>query len=439
MILRFSAAFNWLILAGLIVVSYLPVIGSHSVFQSLYPLPPDSLDWIIQGRYLWNLSDAALPVLRNPGFVWISASDHFTGNNGIAFATANALGLASQWLAFLLVARWAHIRPPLLSAFLLAFFLVPTHYVSALPLSDGLAVGLFLLGAVVLGRAIHIHSTRQAIAGTILGLLSALIQIYGLIILLVGASIVLANLVRPKVAHRKFYTQAFLGQAIALAIFFSVKIWWESTIPHETVPTQIGLLDLKFTMASFYSSVWFYEFGPLVIPLAICLLAQFKLTSDALRRLFTSQEMQLLAFGASLLLVASFFYQWPESRFSYVYVGAFYIAAMVVAHRVLGAASKLPTAILLAPLLIVSVLLGLIATPANPWELSLRHIKPGNFWAIPLDASRRPLAWVDGWIQASCGSAKESRGVSDLELSSHSELDPYQTKVLVFARDHCLD
>lgn len=281
-----------------------------------YPfISDDGFDWVTEGLYLKNFltkasSEVTLPVARPPIFNLVTMADSFLWGNGMIIAFANIIALL--FLVFLTL-EIANIKNnfKILSLFVLILVYSPVNYVRFWLLSDSIAIALgfyAFYSSYKLVTQYHFYllkTTPLILAITT----SGLCQTYAMIpsAILLGVSLLSFLL-------KKSYFKAF---QVSLIVFISSILYilliksWFNFIPHKITPANFSLLQINFNMLGFYINTWGYYFLPF-IPLSYLLIK--RLFNDKFNLLTTA--LALIIFVYMLL---SFFYQWPESRFTFLF------------------------------------------------------------------------------------------------------------------------
>jgi hypothetical protein len=134
-------------------------------------------------------------------------------------------------------------------------------------------------------------------------------QIYAVIPFLVG-------IIVSGAAH--VYSRRRLSRVCVAAVGFAVclialQLLWRVTVPHEAAPKPFGFLKLSFDMAGFYATVWTLTYVPLLPVTATALWSWFR----SGRRFLP--EVLFLAVTVVTFAALSFFYDWAEVRFTFIY------------------------------------------------------------------------------------------------------------------------
>lgn len=419
-----------------------PISLQSSVLAQYSNISPDGLDWIIQGRALAFGFSGDWPVLRNPGYVLVSAGDALAGGNGLVFAAGAVCGLLMQWLGIQGSLAMLHVAPFPRFALLASYFLGPLHFIDLYILADTLAVGFLLLSLYLGSRGLAQSDFRWVSAGLLTSVVGATFQLYaatGLVcITLAAGALWITRVIERRLALRTLVFSAGLTVLFALA-----KSLWEGTIPHASVPQQLDLIDLSLSMTGFYVNVWVLYFLPLVCLLLLGRVAgppTFPMTphNHAGRVLVAVFIPALVA-----LVVLAFFYQWPESRFAYSYAGILTVVlGLLVFSRPTPASSDggLTVESRVARLLLgLSILVLLLLTPTNPWQPRIDGLQAGAIWLTHGRTAPPSYRWYEDAREALCqGDKVPSQAEVEQILLENLQGDPYRTKVGRFGLLNCL-
>jgi hypothetical protein len=406
-------------------------------------ISPDGFDWIIQGRALAAGFDGDLPVLRNPGFVVVSAADALAGGKGLVLATCTSLALVGQWVAFTGALRIAHVAPLPRFALVLFYFLSFIHFVDLYVLPDSIAVALLMMSLYCGLRGLTERRLKWIVTGVLLGAGGATFQLYA------AAGIVGILLALLLARHRDLVSTRFVATIIGATVAFSagfaaVKFVWERAIPHASVPRQLDLIEASLVMVPFYLNLWFITFLPLI---ALALIGRLRpRKSPDSWRLATNTTMLFAAYAptAVLLVGLALLYQWPESRFSYSYIG---IVTVILGTALFGpddpvsGRDQLPSVEAAKSRLLVGLTLAvaLILTPANAWQPRLEQLRVGAPWFAHGFHSPAPYAWYEAARAELCKSqTRPSPSDIDAVLSDLRLTDDYGRMIARFGLANCL-
>jgi hypothetical protein len=388
-----------LIVSGIYVAKILLL--SYPLVINTYPyISSDGFDWLTEGFWLAqttlgeNVSDVALPIARPPVFVFITFLDALLGQN--AYIISLAFGVSFLGTGYYAVKSLGSNIDPLLSlVFLFALLFSPVNFVRKWMLSDSVCVFLSLAAVYYLFVLYRnsFNSLFQMIVLSFAIAVSGATQTYGLVAPLI--SIGFLSILTIK--ERNFF---LLGRlvgvfSLALLIFFLFLFFWYGFIPHTSTPVTFGLLNFSsFAMARFYFHLWVYYFFPFT-PL---LMLVFWVDGNAFFEdpLLISLWLSVIAF-----FVLTFFYQWPESRFTFMYWHFFVIAVFKTYLYVDNRKHQFNRAFFLGFASALIIFQGLFLS-TNEWQPNLREInvRPNASWFVGfLQAS--PLDRFE--LQKNCG------------------------------------
>ncbi len=414
------------------------------IFSSSLRISSDGFDWIIEGRALLGSPDDPWPSLRNTNLVLLSALDSILGNTGFIFALVNSSGLAMQGAALWIVMERYRVGARYVSTILLGYYLLPLHFISLYVLADTAAVGLTLLSIAFFliyldeRRSFHLH------IGTTLALIAGLFQTYGL-----APTLVIAALY-PLFAWKSNWTrgqhvQFVLSVGLSLVAYLTVRTLWLSSIPHLSVPRQVELLSFGFQMTEFYLSVWFFLFTPLLVTLVISLIMSKKANILSYEKFKTNKKLHYLVALTAGLLTVTYFYHWPESRFSYISMApAYMLIIAILSEKEQNISNSKPdlgnrnTWQVILPATMISF--SLIFPPSDFWRPQVSSFEPLKTWV-----SLSLLEWQPNYqwyrnIRAEACADRTTVPTSEVEnILNELEIDDSYTRTISsFALSNCL-
>ena len=365
------------------------VILSYPLLINQYPfISPDGFDWITEGYWLSsniqgaNISPVTLPTARPPLFVIVTALDSFLGQNGYGIALVFGLSFFRMGY-FALKSLGKDTNPVFAVVMLIALLLTPVNFVRKWILSDAVCVFLSF-GATYYLFELYKKSFGTYLQMTVLSMgiaFAGATQTYGLISPLIGISVLFFIVVKDKnisMLKRMFYILFISVIFWALILFF-----WYRFIPHHSIPTTFGLIKLSLDMSSFYFNTWSYFFLHF-IPLLFVVIFVDKNT------IIRDSFLVSLWLSVVSFMVLAFFYQWRDSRFTFLFWHLFVVAifktySYVKKHRgfkviMLGLASML-------------IVFQSFFLSADEWQPNLRKItiNPQGTWlssmvySVPVD------------------------------------------------------
>ena len=243
-------------------------------------------------------------------------------------------------------------------------------------------------------------------------------QLYALIPFLTGVCVFSLEAL---VKQRRLRKDLLLASVSVVAVTVLALWLWRVSIPHQDTPELWSLLRFSLNMSSYYAGVWGFVLFPFV-PLLVAACSFRMATKPLVAYLWTT----VLTF-----LLLSFVYQWPESRFTAIYVQVTMLATLaVVAHhqRLSGEIniSSGPVGRLsLATALFVAAQ-GLIIAPTNDWAPSWKsaNVAPRETWFAEMLFTARPLDRFG--LKETCAST--IRYCENVRVPNG--LDPYGTRIM---------
>jgi hypothetical protein len=407
------------------------LISDGNVLNNYPAMSSDGYDWLTEGLYLKLLlkdavAEQVLPVLRPPVFVLVTMLDAFAGQGGYVIAAANTLA----WGATIICVY--RLMDPSASSdirdghkYLIGMLVVglltvaPINYFRIFLLSDGLCIGLAMASYYFFHRYLAGKTSFVLVMATILGVLAASTQTYGLIPPLIASAVGMVTLLRLGEFHR--LARLIVAVGLLVAGTFSLRLLWLGAFKHDMTPKNFDLLQFSFSMTDFYLSTWSIYLLPLLPVLAVSIFYAARLL-PVLRDdlVFLSAAMV-----TGIFAVLCFFYQWPDARFTLL----FWPWLVVAAGKLLLGLTRagLPSRSHRALALVAAALLFLQTFgvyPQNYWQPKwsqttggLRESWPAVFaQAQPLD--RLQLRVYCGSREHVCAAAHRPEG-----------LDPYATRV----------
>jgi hypothetical protein len=409
----------------------------------------DGFDWIIEGRALAAGVFTGWPIQRNPGYVALTAGDALAGGDGIVIIGAAALAVSVQWLLIRSLLHRFAVSHLIVVGLSIVFAVAFIQFVSYYVLSDSVAVAWLLASVLLLARALDTRSIRWFGAGVACAVVGSQFQTYALMPVLcaVVVSTVLA-VTGGATGARRFWFSSLCISALGVVAVAVSRAVWRASIGHSAVPEQLTLLKLSTGMLPFYEDVWLLVFLPLAVGIVLALALRPVLGQGAYpvvpiistRHAISARFVYLVI---TLLCIATFFYQWPESRFTYSFFGLACVGAGTFISRISvgGGARRLGLAAATS-MAITSVVLANSAYPLNVWQpvFSLgERASPGIRPVLP---SAAPYAWYSGAVTLTCSQGAQrgmQRSFSDQAISQMlPPLSPYELKIGLFGIRHCL-
>jgi hypothetical protein len=291
---------------------------AHGDVLNHYPyISPDGFDWYMEGVYLVKLLGGGslpdLPVLRPPLFVFVTAADYLAGNLGLVVAFVLGLAIFCTYFFSLKIIDSVYGRAERNAWYLVPLAIGTTVYslnfFKPFLLADGLSVALALASVYLLivyhtGSKLHL-----LVLSVVVAVIAGMTQTYALIPYLVicGMGTLLYF------GENKSRAIKYLGAAIAVSfLFVSLTALWRWVMPHGMTPSNFDLLKLSTGMFGFYVNTWSYYFFPL--GMFFIIFRRYKIVFD-----FKNLVVVSTAVIVFLFVMLSFFYQWPEARFTYYF------------------------------------------------------------------------------------------------------------------------
>ena len=388
---------KYFLLVGLLIplaVCYLGhfVKNNQRPLLNSYPfISDDGFDWITEGVYLKKklmgtlTPEQSLAVVRPPVFVFITALDSLLQTNGFFIALVNVLALLGTGILTFLLLKKKSLSFLEVLLLVLALFYTPINYVRFWLLSDGLAVFLGLVG--FYGVNNFIVSSKQRPSFLILVLiafsiaLAGLCQTYAMIPALLTLGLLFLNtlLAKASVKNKSLWFEKTLPLTdlmtllLITAVVFIVTLWfWQQWIPHQRTPMNFSLIKVNFNMFTFYKETWGYYF----LPFCSIFYLIFKHRRTVFPGLSDQNKILILILGIQLLL--AFFYQWPESRFSFLFWPYF----IVLLFNFIFENDLLKNKVSTIFVIFLLTLQCFFSYPSNEWQPSLSSLKWGQGFSL---------------------------------------------------------
>jgi hypothetical protein len=413
----------------IIIATYRPVsINRKDILESYSAVTVDGFDFIITGRALASGIYTEWPVLRNPLFTLISAIDSVLGNIGIAFGLVIGISLTLQFLSLNKMFNYFRFSESVSASLLVIFFMNNIHFIDIYVLSDSISLSLMLYGITLI---VLNENQKKELNGSLIIVASSLGQFYtlfGLLFLLTPVKMNLKSVIN-KIRQRNTIITFFF-----LIISLVVRKFWTSEIGHNSSPDQFGLLKLNLNMFNFYFNAWAVIFVPFIIVLIYLVLMEF----STLKK-FISVNFIKSGFYISLVVsVFLFFYQWKESRFSYL----LFILIVVNVILVIGKNQKMPRLRDALPLIaLLTIVFNTLWTPSDNWQPRIGESSFLRPWVTERYWERVPFTYYVEIRNKSClksiGSIDNSKAKESLEEDLLSLPDPVRVTAR-FGIENCL-
>jgi len=403
-------------------------INRKDILESYSAVTVDGFDFIITGRALASGIYTGWPVLRNPLFTSISAMDSALGNIGVAFGLAIGLSLTLQFLSLNKMFKHFKLSESVSASLLVIFFMNNIHFIDIYILSDSLSLSLMLFGITLI---ILKENQKKELIGSLIIVASSLGQFYtlfGLLFLLTPVKMKLKDVIN-KIRHRNFIITFFF-----LIISLVARKFWTTEIDHYSAPDQFGLLNLNLNMFNFYLNAWVSIFAPFIITLIYLISMEF----STIKKFISINFIKSGFYISFLVSIFLFFYQWKESRFSYL------LFTLIIVNVILGIGKnqnvpRVRDALLLIALL--TIVFNTLWTPKDNWQPRVgesRFLRP---WVTERYWERVPFTYYVEIRNKSClnpsGSIENSKAKDSLEEDLLRLPDPVRVTAR-FGIENCL-
>ena len=397
-------------------------------FLNSYPfLTADGFDWYYEGLVLSEriLGHCTPPlwVLRDPVFVVVCALDAALRANGLVVITAQTFAFFLTGAVLIQAARFYAAGFAFAAAIVTIMLLQPLNYVRLFVLADPLAVAFLTISSYAMLHYLRTPSLATLTVSGVFGLLGGMTQTYGAIPFLIGTAV--CGVANARSSNRK---SGFLGATVALVAFAAClatfKVAWRTAISHELEPTTFGFLNVSFGMARFYAHVWSLVYIPL-LPLGVSALCSWFWTGRRFAR-----EVLFLGITCIAFAVLSFFYQFGEARFTFIYQPIVLMLLIALASPDTQAAAPrlrrqwdLPSAASVCSA--VCVAMSLAVAPLTYYG-EPRIVRPRSSLAVQLWFTRP----VDRFGLDSLGSPGNYGNARLVDVGPYAMLRPYPTQTL---------
>lgn len=411
-----------------------------TILESYNLISPDGFDWILEGRALSKGIFVGWPELRNLGFVIVSSLDATSGGHGLAFGLASALGVMLQLIAIVILMRTFNVRWPIVFASSLVFALGPMHFISVYILSDSIATGLLAISTALLTIGIVRKSLLISMTGLTLSFAGSLMQMYGLAAI-PGFVIALYVYYQTKQIRLSRFLILLAASILTIGLFWAANTAWNLSITHQTRPLQLELLKFSTNMLPFYSNVWATMYLPWLVLFAFALFRHgISFVARTTRAISTNPSILILVSTAVLLIAAAFFYQWPESRFSYSYFWSLAALISILAFGTVGKElNKYGVAGVAFVWLLFSCIWSLLCAPTNYWAPVVGSYQNTSYWWNMGKNSGSPYSWFEQKTAETC---KGSAGIDPNQIGEWlaqrpDPSDAYGASIATFGWTFC--
>lgn len=359
-----------LILLPLIMIYLFPFfkIKTGELLNSYPFISDDGYDWVTEGLYLKTFitsgnPNITLPVARPPVFNIVTMLDSFLWGNGVVIALANVIALLALVFYSSRIINQKNINFIIHLFFVLLLIYAPVNYVRFWLLSDSIAIFLgFFAFYNAYKLVIDNNLSIKNILITIISIIFAgLCQTYAMIPAGILLGIACLNFLTKK--NYLSSLKLILLVSIAGIAYIATITSWFNFLPHKITPANFSLLQVNLNMLGFYFNTWGYYFLPL-LPVSYLLLKNIQSLKFSL--LITSLIIIIL-----IHMLLAFFYQWPESRFSFLFWPYLVVLTLLLLDQIDFTKNK--TSLYLS-LLILIIQIFFTSIP-NEWQPKLKELK----------------------------------------------------------------
>jgi hypothetical protein len=355
-------------------------------FNSYHYISDDGFDWITQGvafnQLITGQDGASWPVLRQPVFVMVAALDNVMGNYGFAFLIVQAAAVGGTAYLIGAFARRQNLATWSIVTVMLAWYFFIFGFYRLWVLSDTLAAA-FMTASVVMvinrldnldDGAVPAALFKRFVPAVLVTVLAGLTQTYGLIPFLVVCGIYTLGALLGRRSVVAIATPVALVLAASAGVFGGQALW-VAVIPHDSVPTQFGMLQLSGAMSEFYFNVWLLVYAPL---LPVVVLAGYRKFQT---RTWPSLRELALISAVAAFAVLSFIYQWAESRMTFMYFPVVCLGIIAWCSRPDSIGQRRESWSLVASA-VATILIGLSVVPGDFWRpnISQARLDPRGSW-----------------------------------------------------------
>jgi len=296
------------------------LLADGSVLDRYPYISVDGYEWYTNGVYLYESLAGRfnqlplITVLRPPVYVVLAALDYGIGENGIIIGLAASICIVTSYLAAskLCFHKCANLRVDNIFigwCLALAFTFSPINFIRPYILADTLATALSILSICILKKFFESNHIHYLIVASLLSGLSALTQTYGFIPFAIYTTSQLAFIWRKQ---SNKYRATVLGCLTITAIAaFLASYYWRLYMPHLTTPDNFNFFEFSLKNLNFYKNTWAFVLWPVILVFLTSLVNhRFRVAINSFQ---ISIILICITFG-----ILSFFYQWKESRFTFL-------------------------------------------------------------------------------------------------------------------------
>jgi hypothetical protein len=341
-----------------------------------YPfISDDGFDWIYQGfsfsSRINTVNVPILPVLRDPGFVLVNAIDYFLNLNGSFVILIQSLSFFIVQAVILDVLETFAFSLRIVLSFLSISVFSILNFFRLFILADSMAVAFLCLSTWALIHFFLNQKRKFYFWGIFFGVVGALTQTYACIPLLIGLSLILIF----DIHENKDWLRSSISLVISVLTIFSLKTIWSSAIEHESTPQSFSLIKLNLQMLGFYLNLWcisFIPLAPFLLPLVI--------KKNQIEYKFLKPFL-FLATTTICFMILTFFYQWKEARFTFIYFPVVILTLIFTILFFKGTMLHFSKTFCFF-VLSISFVSGMVITPKDMWQPQMNGLSldPQNSW-----------------------------------------------------------
>ena len=202
---------------------------------------------------------------------------------------------------------------------------------------------------------------------------------------------------------------------LAILISFIVRKIWSLQIGHESVPANFSLLKFNINMFNFYVNTWVVFFIPFIISLLYYSFINPVAIVKSIKQNFIESGLYISIIVGTFI----FFYQWNESRFSYLLFIFVMINIIVFFGKELLSNHKNHLLILTA---ILTIFVNTIWAPKDNWQPRVGESKFLRPWVTERYWERVPFAYYVEIRDKYCLSKDNSATIEQMNERFESDL-----------------
>lgn len=397
------------ILAQIAIVTYRPLsLNQKDLLESYSAITVDGFDFIITGRALMEGIISGWPVLRNPLFTGISALDSLFGNFGVAFSITIGIALLLQFISLNKICNYFKFNEITSASIMVIFFMNNIHFIDVYVLSDSISLSLMLFGITLI---VIKKKPSSELLGSLLIVFSSLGQFYTLFGLLF---LFIPNHIKINDIFFRLKQKNFIITALAILISIMIRKIWSLQIGHESVPANFSLLKLNINMFNFYLNTWVVIFIPLIISILYFLFINPIMVVKSIKQNIMKSGLYI----SFIVGIFIFFYQWNESRFSYLLFILVTINMIIFFGKRMLVKHKNHLLVLTA---ILTIFFNIFWSPKDNWQPRVGESKFLRPWVTERYWERVPFAYYVDIRDKHCLSNENSATI--VQVNDLLELD----------------